>query len=197
MFETIRADIERYYAYGYTRKLVFLLFEQHQIWAIICYRFGNYLSKNHLPLIVRFVLKAIYQLWWKQIQFSMGIYISGDATIGPGLYIGHFGQIFIGANSVLGASCNISQGVTLGLARRAGKWGAPQLGDRVYLAPGAKVIGPVFLADGVVVGANAVMSRDAPENSVWAGIPARVIGYSGSAEYMGNGQTDIPVEPVG
>ncbi len=185
MFENIKADIDRYYSYGYRRAPVFLFFESHQLWATTCYRFGNYLSRLNLPSILIFIPKCLYQIWWKQIQISTGIYISGEATIGPGLYIGHFGQIFIGAESVLGSSCNLSQGVTLGYARRGGEWGAPKLGDRVYLAPGSKIIGPITLADGVVIGANAVMSRDAPEDTVWAGIPARPIGQSGSAEYMG------------
>ena len=192
MFENLKADFARYRGYGYRRGPLLLLFEQHQVWAIVCYRFGNWLSRSRAPKWVRLIPLAVYHVWWKIIQITTGIWISGDATIGPGLYIGHFGQIFIGAESTLGSYCNLSQGVTLGVGRRAGEWGVPQLGDRVYLAPGAKVVGPIRLEDGVVVGANAVMLKDAPADTVWAGIPARPIAKSGSAEYMG---PDVPLPP--
>jgi serine O-acetyltransferase len=125
-----------------------------------------------------------YHIWWKVIQITTGIYISPDNRIGPGLYIGHFGQIILHPDVTMGENCNLSQGVTLGLACRDGRWGVPTVGNRVYIAPGAKVIGPISLADGTVVGANAVVVRSTTENQVVAGVPARVISEKGSAEFI-------------
>jgi serine O-acetyltransferase len=59
---------------------------------------------------------------------------------------------------------------------------APTLGRNVYIAPGAKIYGPVIIADGCAIGANAVVNRsfETPNVSI-AGVPARVISTKGSA----------------
>ena len=73
-----------------------------------------------------------------------GIDISRDARIGSGLYIGHFGGIFVKPGVVIGDNCNISQGVTLGRAEsRRADGGCPVIGNNVYIAPGAKIIGRI------------------------------------------------------
>ena len=84
----------------------------------------------------------------------------------------------------MGSDCNISQGVSIGLGRKDGVWGAPKVGNRVYIAPGAKVVGPIRLADGTVVGANAVLANDTEENAIVAGVPAKVISYKGSDDFI-------------
>ncbi len=184
MFDNLKADFRRYADQGTRPNWLRLYFDHQGLWALVCYRFGRHLEDHRLPPVVHQLVKAFYHLWWKSVQITTGIYIPSDVKIGPGLYIGHFGQIFVGPDVEIGANCNISQGVALGLAKRGGEWGVPKLGDRVYVAPGAKVVGPISIGNGVVIGANAVMSKDAPENTVWAGIPARIIGHSGSEDYM-------------
>src|SRR5262245_42017550 len=53
---------------------------------------------------------------WTLYRYSVryGISISSQSTVGAGLYIGHFGGIFINHGAVIGDNCNIQQGVTLG-----------------------------------------------------------------------------------
>jgi serine O-acetyltransferase len=122
-----------------------------------------------------------------------GIDISRDARIGSGLYIGHFGGIFVNAEVVIGDNCNISQGVTLGQQNRGQKAGCPIIGNNVYIAPGAKIIGRVLIGDFAAIGANAVVVNDvAPYTSV-GGIPARPISDSGSFGYVN--RTDYPPVP--
>jgi serine O-acetyltransferase len=59
------------------------------------------------------------------------------------------------------------------------------VGDNVWIATGAKVLGPVKVGNNVVIGANAVVIRDVPDNSVVAGVPAKVIGENhNSADYF-------------
>jgi serine O-acetyltransferase len=72
----------------------------------------------------------------------------------------------------------------MGLGCVGGKWGVPTTGSRVYIAPGAKVIGPVHLADGTVVGTNAVVTKSTEENATVVGIPAREINRKGSGEFI-------------
>jgi serine O-acetyltransferase len=87
-------------------------------------------------------------------------------------------------DAVIGRDCNLSHGVTLGQANRGPRAGAPVVGDRVYIGPGAKLIGAVKVGCDVAIGANAVVTHDLPDKAVAVGIPAKVISYEGSAGYI-------------
>ena len=184
MFEHFKADLGRLRRYGSRESTLRLLLFNQGIWACACYRAGRWLNDHRPPPGIRQVVTFGYHVWWKWVETHTGISISPDCRIGPGLYIGHFGQIILHSDVVMGRDCNLSQGVTLGLAEREGTWGVPTVGDRVYIAPGAKVIGPIHLADGTVVGANAVVVRSTDENDVVGGIPAKVISRKGSGEFI-------------
>lgn len=183
MFDHFRADIHRYKRRGPLGTLRLLL-ETQGLWACACYRAGRHLGDHRPPPVLRQVIMAFYHLWWKGVEVTTGISIPPDCRIGPGLYIGHFGQIILHSQVEMGENCNISQGVTIGLARRKGEWGVPTVGDRVYIAPGAKVIGPIHLADGTVVGANSVVIQSTEADQIVAGVPARVVGDEGSAAFV-------------
>lgn len=184
MLDLFRSDLARLREYGSRRSTFRLLLDNQGLWACACYRAGNWLQRHRLPPVFRHLVLVLYHIWWKSVQTTTGILIPPDCTIGPGLYIGHFGQVILHPGVVMGQSCNLSQGVTLGLGRKGDRWGAPTVGDRVYIAPGAKIIGPIHLADGTVVGANAVVVHDTEENAVVVGIPAREISRKGSGEYI-------------
>lgn len=124
---------------------------------------------------------SFYQLF---VEVATGIQIPPDVEIGPGLYIGHYGGIIVGAPVKIGKFCNISQGITIGSAGRGEKAGLPELGDYVYVAPGAKIIGKIRIGNHVAIGANAVVTRDLPDNAVAAGVPARIISYKSSRDFI-------------
>ncbi|MBN2469599.1 MAG: hypothetical protein JXN59_02650 [Anaerolineae bacterium] len=52
--------------------------------------------------------------------------------------------------------------------------GAPRLGDNVVLGAGCKVLGPITVGSNVLVGANAVVVKDVPDEAVAVGVPAVV-----------------------
>jgi serine O-acetyltransferase len=186
MFNNLRADAYRYLGPSPSIKSRILLLFNQGFAAVACYRCGHWLANPTFPLGLRKICGAFYFLYWKFVETCTGISIPPDCQIGPGLYIGHFGQIILNPDVVMGRNCNLSQGVTLGLARRGETIGSPRLGDCVYLAPGAKVIGPIHLADGTAVGANAVVTRDSELNAVVVGIPARTISDKGSRQFIQN-----------
>jgi len=127
---------------------------------------------------------AIFML--QHYQYKFGIGISFLTEIGSGFYIGHFGGIFIYPDCKIGKNCNISQGVTIGNANRGKNKGYPTIGDNVYIAPGAKIIGAVQVGNYVAIGANCVVTKDVPDHAVIVGIPGKVISLKGSNGYINN-----------
>ena len=75
--------------------------------------------------------------------------------------------------SIIGENCIIDQCVTLGGTSH--KYEVPKLGSHVYVGAGAKIIGSVNIGNNVVIGANSVVIKDVPDNSVAVGIPARIV----------------------
>ena len=51
---------------------------------------------------------------------------------------------------------------------------APQFGNNVDIGTGAKVLGNIRIGNNVLIGANAVVIQDVPDNSIAVGVPAVV-----------------------
>lgn len=129
-------------------------------------------------------LHIFARLRLRHYQFKYGIQIPSRTKIGRGFYIGHFGGIVVNGATVIGKNCNISQGVTIGQANRGPRKGCAIIGDNVYIGPGAKIVGHVNIGNNVAIGANAVVTKDIPDNAVVAGVPARIISMDGSEGYI-------------
>lgn len=117
-------------------------------------------------------------------RYKYGIAIPEYTRIGPGLFINRFGGVMINGDAVIGANCNITHGAMLGQLNRGPHAGSPIVGDEVFLAAGCKVLGRIRLGDRAAVGANAVVTKDVPDDGVVGGIPARLISAKGSAGYI-------------
>ena len=113
-----------------------------------------------------------------------GVFLDISTQIGPGLYLAHGCGIVINRRAVIGENCNIGQHVTIGSKSRGERAGNPVIGDRVYIAPGAVIIGAITVGDDAAIGANAVVTRDVPPGAVVVGVPAEKISDAGSAGYI-------------
>lgn len=118
------------------------------------------------------------------ISYRSGIQINYTTDIDKGFYIGHFGTIIVNSKAILGKNINISPGVVIGQGNRGVNKGVAKIGDNVYIAPGAKVVGAVTIGNNVAIGANAVVTHDVPDNTCVAGVPARVISMNGASGYV-------------
>jgi serine acetyltransferase len=134
------ADLDRYRVTDGRGLLPTLLLSPGSI-ASVAYRLSRWVWATPGPLAraARLPLTVINRL----VEVWSGVSIPPRTQIGPGLYIGHFGQIIVNADAVLGANCNLSQGVTIGVAGRGADRGCPRIGNRVYIGPGAKLFGPI------------------------------------------------------
>jgi serine O-acetyltransferase len=98
--------------------------------------------------------------WWLRcLKFKYGFDISYRTQIGKGFYIGHFGNIVIHGDTVIGEYCNISQGITIGVNNYGKKKGVPTIGNRVFIGPNVGVFGNVIIGNNVTIGANAVVTE--------------------------------------
>ena len=160
--------------------------KEQSIWAIAVYRFGRRVDRRR-PGLVRKVLEKWYWLTFRITETLTGISIPKSVEVGPGLKIWHFGNIFVHADSVIGARCTLRQGVTIGNREDDGP--TPILEDDVELGAYAQVLGGITVGRGAKVGAMSVVLRDVPPGAVAVGIPARIIERSAADSKQPEGST--------
>ncbi len=184
LWSYMRSDLNRYRVTD-DRSALAVFFISSEILACIVYRWGHWVWSYTGPLIglVR-LLKPVYIIINRIMEVITGVTIRPRARIGQGLYITHIGSIHIGAHVVIGENCNISQEVTIGVGGRGANRGSPTIGNRVFIAPGAKLFGPIVIGDDVAIGANAVVTKSLPDRAVAVGIPAEIMSYEGSFEFV-------------
>lgn len=107
----------------------------------------------------------------KKLLLKYGVTVSIDAQIGKRFWMEHYNGVVIGQGAVIGDDCIFYQQVTIG--QKYNKY--PVISNGVIVYAGAKVIGDITIGDNAIIGANAVVLKDIPANSVVAGVPARVI----------------------
>jgi serine O-acetyltransferase len=151
--------------------------KEQSIWAIAVYRFGRRIERRR-PGPWRTVQDRFYWLAFRFTETLTGISIPRTVRVGPGLRIWHFGNIFINAESVIGANCTLRQGVTIGNREDDGP--SPVLEDEVDLGAYAQILGGVRIGRGAKVGAMSVVLIDVPPGAVAVGVPARIIERSPS-----------------
>lgn len=134
----------------------------HAVWA---YRVWHALWVRGF----RFVARAGSQV----TRWLTGIEIHPGATIGRRFFIDHGMGVVIGETAEVGDDVMLYHGVTLGGRQREGGKRHPTLEDGVAVGAGAKVLGPITIGAHSVIGANAVVTRDAPADSVLVGVPAK------------------------
>jgi serine O-acetyltransferase len=168
MFNIIREDIqsvlERDPAARNTLEVLFCYPGLHAIWA---HRLSHRLWKSGLKLCAR---------WLSQIMRGItGIEIHPGATIGRNLFIDHGMGVVIGETAEVGDDVTIYHGVTLGGTSLHKTKRHPTIEDHVVIGAGAKVLGAITIGAHSRIGANAVVIKPAPPNSVVVGVPGQIV----------------------
>ena len=143
--------------------------------AVFFHRVANFFQLAKFYLIARIISQLS--------RFLTGIEIHPGAKIGKNLFIDHGMGVVIGETSEIGNNVTIYHMATLGgiapsinsnqqrMVKRH-----PTLNDCVVVGSGAQILGPVIIGANAKVGANAVVTKDVPENAVMVGIPAKNVG---------------------
>ena len=156
--------------------------------AVFFHKIANFFAVAKFDLIARIISQFS--------RFMTGIEIHPRAKIGKNLFIDHGMGVVIGETSDIGDNVTIYHNVTLGgispsinsdnqreIKRH------PTLQDCVVVGSGAQVLGPIIIGKNSKIGANAVVTKDVPENGVMVGIPAKNVGTA-SEEFKPYGISD-------
>jgi serine O-acetyltransferase len=147
-------------------------FREQSIWPIWVYRFGRRIDDRPNGLKKRF-LTLVYWALFRLVETMTGISFSKSVSIGPGLRIFHFGNIFIHPAVVIGAHCTLRQGVTIGNRHDGGP--VPTIGDNVEFGAYAQILGGVRIGNDCRIGALSLVLNDLPDGSTAVGVPARIV----------------------
>lgn len=185
MFDNIRADFR---AHGND-------WGAQGFWAMAVYRLGRW-RYGVRPAPLRKVFSLLYKVLFKFVQVVAGIEVHCEAKVGRNFVIDHSGGVVVSGYAQFGDDCRIRTGVVVGLARVEDPC-APVIGNNVDVGAGAKLLGRIVIGDNVRIGANSVVTRDVPSNSIAVGVPARVMPRKpGDAAPRGRARDPIDVDDV-
>ena len=143
--------------------------------AVFFHKLAHFFSVAKFDLIARIISQFS--------RFLTGIEIHPGAKIGKNLFIDHGMGVVIGETSEIGDNVTIYHMVTLGgISPSINSYDQrqtkrhPTLMDNVVVGSGAQILGPVVVGKNSKIGANAVVTKDVPENAVMIGIPAKNVG---------------------
>jgi len=143
--------------------------------AVFFHRIANFFSIAKFHLVARIISQFS--------RFLTGIEIHPNAKIGKNLFIDHGMGVVIGETSDIGDNVTIYHMATLGgiapsinSDNQRNVKRHPTLKENVVVGSGAQILGPVVVGKNAKIGANAVVTKDVPENAVMVGIPAKNVG---------------------
>jgi serine O-acetyltransferase len=168
MFKTIREDvqsvIERDPAARDTLEILLCYAGLHAIWG---HRLVHWLWNHRMRLLAR---------WLSQLFRGLtGIEIHPGAKIGPKFFVDHGMGVVIGETAEVGTGVTLFHGVTLGGTSLSKGKRHPTLEDNVVVGAGAKILGAITIGANSRIGANAVVVKSVPPNSVVVGVPGQVV----------------------
>jgi serine O-acetyltransferase len=167
MFDNLEEDYFRYAGKKGNILVYFLKAVRHcGFRAVIPYRIGHWC----LGVFAGFTERLMHHL--------CTCWIGTSAEIGGGFKVAHSIGLIIGGETKIGRNCDVRQNTTFG--GNYGKVGAdgrrqPWLGNNVSVGAGAVILSPVKIGSNSVIGANAVVTKDFPDNVITAGVPAKII----------------------
>ena len=149
--------------------------------AVFFHKIANFFAIAKFHLVARIISQFS--------RFLTGIEIHPRANIGKNLFIDHGMGVVIGETSEIGDNVTIYHMATLGGISPSVNSNEqrnikrhPTLKENVVVGSGAQILGPVTVGKNAKIGANAVVTKDVPENAVMVGIPAKNVGETSSSD---------------
>lgn len=176
----LRVDLEKYYRTpaGRSRPALSAVL---RVWitnfglhCVVCYRFGKHAERMYAKSkLLGIIPRCIHFFLSYGVQLLHHVNIDA-ARIGPGLYIGHVGTIYIGPTTI-GKNFSLTHNVTIGQGHSEGGPGIPVIGDDVWVGTGSTLSGAITIGNRVTIVNGTVLSRTVPDGCLVGGNPGRVI----------------------
>jgi serine O-acetyltransferase len=168
MFTTLRRDLQSVFSRdpaARSRLEILLCYAGlHAVWG---HRLAHWLWTHRLKLAGRWLSHFV--------RWLTGVEIHPGARIGSGFFIDHGMGVVIGETAEVGADVTLYHGVTLGGTSLAKGKRHPTLEARVVVGAGAKILGAITIGADSRIGANAVVVKSVPPNSVVVGVPGQIV----------------------
>lgn len=153
---------------------------RNEVWYVWKYiknlRYLEYYKNCHKNSLLYY----FYFYRYKKMCYQLKIDIKPN-NLGPGFRIMHLGSLVrIKRNCCIGRNCTILPGVVIGNKNLEGDDSWVYIGDNCYIGLGAKIFGSVKIGHNVTIGANAVVTKNIPDNAIVGGIPAKIIKFKGN-----------------
>lgn len=129
--------------------------------ALFLHRLRQSVRRHRIPVVNHLLRRAT------TVLFAMEI--GNDVSLGDGVSFVHTLGTVLGGDAQIGARVRFMGNVTVGTAKDNGY---PVIEDDVVVGAGARILGPIRVGRGAVIGANAVVLQDVPAGAVATGIPA-------------------------
>lgn len=134
--------------------------------AVGLYRVGRWCFNHKIPLIPKLTKSINFLLFNSVIPYT--------AKIDKETRLAYGGMsVVIHKDAKIGKRVIIGQNVTIGRSLEPEKY--PEIGNNVYISAGVRIIGKIVIGNNVIIGANAVVTKDVPDNCIVAGVPAKII----------------------
>lgn len=161
---------------------------------IVIRSFFTYSVRFHLWLRLAAYRKGLFnvpcRLIYRHIAHAHSIHLPACTKLGFGLWLGHYMNLVVNADTVIGSNVNLSQFTNIGSNRQR----AAVIGDYVYCSPMVCIVDEVCIGHNATVGAGAVVTHDVPDGVTVAGVPARPIPATQSARHFIGNPYSLPWE---
>jgi serine O-acetyltransferase len=156
---------------GVSKKTFFTAYRTNKTFRFIVWfrlaRYYNILNKKRGNFLIAILTKIIY----KRLSTKYVIDFPLSVNVGYGLKINHGMALVVNSQSAIGHNVMLAHSVTLASEKN----GVPIIGDKVRISPGVVIVGGIHIGNNVVIGANALVNKNVPDNSVSVGVPNRNI----------------------
>ncbi len=140
-------------------------------WALAIYRAQRALRKSQRRRLWA-PAAVVLEVLRKLLVIVTGVDLHPGADIGAGILIHYGSQVRVIENARIGVDCTLSQVCSIGAGVASGR---PAIGDHVYIAPHACILGAVTIGDGATIAACSLVLSDVPAGLAAIGVPARIV----------------------
>ncbi len=180
-WRALKADYQRFRQHDYSG------WGSEGFWVLVIYRAQRALRKSRRRFLWKPAAMALAVLR-KALQIITGIDLHPEAEIGAGLLIQHGSQVWVTRDTRIGADCTISQICSIGSDITPG---APNIGDFVYIAPHACILGPVTIGDEATISPCSFVLSNVPAGRTAIGVPARIIPAFDVQRFRSDGTPEV------